>query len=336
MIRPSSLKWFDSCLAPQALGGHAADDVPEDNRLPLVSAIIPTIRRPHLVVRAVRSALAQTMNDLEVIVVVDGPEPETLAALSAVSDGRLRVLQNEFSLGCARARNKGIDAARGRFIALLDDDDEWAPTKLERQLAAVTTTDAPVVVSCLSYFVTPSTREIWPRRVYDNASRLDEYLFDRRSVFMGEACIPVPSLFIPRTLFDTFKFRDSRVHEDWDLLLRIVQVGRARLVTVPEPLVTVHESRDSLSATTQWTESLAWIDRCRPLVSRRAYAGFCLTVAGAHAARAAAYRGFLPLLYRACRYGAPRPIQLALYVGLWIVPRTWSRRIRAFWYQRRH
>src|ERR1700743_3192727 len=104
--------------------------------MPIVSIVIPTAGRPQLVLAAARSVLAQTVTDIELIVVVDGPDPDTEAALTTVADPRLRVLRNPASVGPGQSRNVGLAAARGDWVAFLDDDDEWLPQKLARQLAA--------------------------------------------------------------------------------------------------------------------------------------------------------------------------------------------------------
>src|SRR5688572_11583153 len=85
-----------------------------------VSAIIPTRGRPELVVRAVRSALAQTYKDLEVIVVIDGPDPATEKTLEQSADKRLKVIVLSDAIGAAQARNIGATSARGGWIAFLD------------------------------------------------------------------------------------------------------------------------------------------------------------------------------------------------------------------------
>src|SRR6185369_15668619 len=116
---------------------------------PDVSVVIPTLNRPDLAVRAVHSALAQTHAALEVIVVVDGPDPATEAALAQVADPRLRVLVLAERGKAPNARNQGALAAAGRWTALLDDDDEWLPTKIETQLrlAATAGKASPVVAT---------------------------------------------------------------------------------------------------------------------------------------------------------------------------------------------
>src|SRR5271169_1867385 len=101
----------------------------------LVSVIIPTLRRPTLLTRALASVFRQTWRELEVIVVVDGPDPDTIAILQTIDDPRLRVIINARSLTAAGARNAGMDHAKGEWIAFLDDDDEWLPEKLAKQMA---------------------------------------------------------------------------------------------------------------------------------------------------------------------------------------------------------
>jgi glycosyltransferase involved in cell wall biosynthesis len=103
-----------------------------------VSVVIPTRNRWNLLSkRALRSALAQEGVEHEVIVVDDGSTDGTPARLAEVGDARLRVVQQGSSGGVARARNAGIEVARGEWIAFLDDDDSWAPHKLRTQLDAV-------------------------------------------------------------------------------------------------------------------------------------------------------------------------------------------------------
>lgn len=105
---------------------------------PEVSVIIPTRDRWHLLsAHALPSALGQQDVDLEVLVVDDGSSDETTDGLARVRDPRLRVLRNEHTTGVSGARNTGIDAARGGWLAFLDDDDLWSPRKLRSQLNAL-------------------------------------------------------------------------------------------------------------------------------------------------------------------------------------------------------
>jgi glycosyltransferase involved in cell wall biosynthesis len=99
---------------------------------PLVSAIIPTYNRAHLVTDAVESILGQTYANVEVIVVDDGSTDDTLARLARYGNG-IRVISQK-NAGPAAARNRGIAVATAEYVAFLDSDDVWLPTKLERQV----------------------------------------------------------------------------------------------------------------------------------------------------------------------------------------------------------
>jgi glycosyltransferase involved in cell wall biosynthesis len=296
---------------------------------PRVSVIIPTLRRPALLLRALDSVFAQSFADFEVIVVVDGPDAETVATLQNLTDPRLQVVSNPQSLTAAGARNVGAGRARGEFVAFLDDDDEWLPTKLEQQLR-VAEGRGDVLVTCLSRVVAPNAAYIWPEHPYGNDQPIDEYLFDRKSVFSGAAFIQTSSYLLPRALFARAPFRLDTPHDDWDFLLRLSKEFGARVETVPEVLVVlyVEERRPSLSGVGSWAATLAWIDDIRPLLTRRGYSGLCLGVAGPRAAHAGAWRAFFPLLYRAFKNGSPQPLHLLAYAAFWLLPQSLRRRLR--------
>jgi len=181
-----------------------------NNSKPVVSAVIPTRNRPELVVRAVRSALAQTFTDLEVVVVIDGPDSETAKALSDIGDSRLRWIVLSESGGANRARNAGVDAAMGKWIALLDDDDEWLPEKIERQMACVSESDQDIgVVSCRFIARSPMGDAIWPRRLPDPGETVGDYLFVRHSFFNGGAVLLTSTLLMPKELLYRTRFSET-------------------------------------------------------------------------------------------------------------------------------
>ena len=110
------------------------------NKNPTVSVIIPTYNRAHLVDRAIQSVLNQTYKDFELIIVDDGSTDNTEDIIKEFQkkDERIKYIRHEENRGGSAARNTGIKAAKGEYIAFLDSDDEWLPIKLGRQISEFT------------------------------------------------------------------------------------------------------------------------------------------------------------------------------------------------------
>jgi len=101
---------------------------------PAVTVVIPTFNRAAIVGRAIRSVLAQTCQDWELIVVDDYSTDGTEQAVGSFSDRRIEYVRHDRNRGGGAARNTGIRRARGDYVAFLDSDDEWLPEKLEKDL----------------------------------------------------------------------------------------------------------------------------------------------------------------------------------------------------------
>lgn len=123
--------------------GRRSDDTVDRSRVdrPLVSVVIPTHDRPHRLRRAVRSVAAQTYEPIELVVVDDASSPPVPAAVErdAAQVERFVTRRFEHNRGGSAARNAGIEAATGEYLAFLDDDDRWDPAKLERQVPLLAT-----------------------------------------------------------------------------------------------------------------------------------------------------------------------------------------------------
>lgn len=102
---------------------------------PTVTVIMPTFNRAHLVGHAIQSVLDQTYHDFELIVVDDGSTDNTEEVVQGFGDPRIRFIRHAGNRGAGAARNTGIRAALGKYIAFQDSDSEWLPHKLERQMA---------------------------------------------------------------------------------------------------------------------------------------------------------------------------------------------------------
>lgn len=101
---------------------------------PLVSIIIPTYNRASVIGRSIQSVFSQTYQNLECIVVDDGSTDDTRAAIEQFQDPRLKFFSHEVNRGVSAARNTGIKKSQGKFVALLDSDDEFLPEKIARSI----------------------------------------------------------------------------------------------------------------------------------------------------------------------------------------------------------
>lgn len=113
----------------------AGDGAAVAEAAPRVTVVIPVHNRAHYIGSAVESVLAQTYPDFEIVVVDDGSTDATPDIVRGFADPRVRLERHETNLGIPAARNRGLDAARGEYIATLDSDDLAHPKRLERQVA---------------------------------------------------------------------------------------------------------------------------------------------------------------------------------------------------------
>lgn len=303
---------------------------------PLVSTVIPTRNRPELVKRAVLSALNQTYSNIEVVVVVDGPDPLTSQQLKELSDSRLRVIVLPESEGGSGARNAGVQAARGSWIAFLDDDDEWMPSKIELQMATALKSQHKIpVVSSKIIARTPQRDYIWPKRLPLPDEPISDYLFSRKSPFQGEGLIATPTLFTKRNFLLENPFRRGlKKHQDWDWILRAgAQEGVGfDFVDLPLAVCYMDQTRPGISNSDSWHFSLDWVHEMRRFFTPQAYAAFVLIVVAGQAS-SATRREYLELLNDSLQRGKCNLLYLLLFAGMRLIPRETRRELRS-WFGR--
>lgn len=290
--------------------------------------------------RAVRSALAQTLESIEVVVVVDGRDPATIHAVSETGDERVVVRVPPKRMGNADARNEGISVARAPWVAFLDDDDEWLPRKLEVQLDAAVRADArSPIVSCRLIARDEAGDRIWPRRHPREGEPLSEFFFCRTTPFTGEGMVINSAILTSRELVLRVPFHSGLArHVDPDWLLRAGAEPDARLVFVDddEPLVIWHVEvgRRRITTDRNWKESLEWCRANRRLFTDRSYAAFVLHVVGSAAAAQGERRAFLTLAREAFSDGSPAVVDIVSHLGNFLLPRGAQRRAAAIYSRR--
>jgi hypothetical protein len=316
-----------------------------NDRPPLVSAVIPTRNRPELVCRAVRSVLSQTLRGIECIVVIDGPDTPTLHSLEEIEDSRLRVIALEESVGGCEARNLGARAARGEWVALLDDDDEWLPFKLEEQLAAAASSTEPVTMVASRFLDRGESAEdllrphIFPRQ----GQTISDFLWCEVSWLGGIAGFPQTSTWLIRRefLLEVPFTRGLKVLQDLDWLLHGYRHQRMRVVFVTEPLTIFHndQARHRVTKRIDWQYSRQWAIANRHLFTQKAFGFFlviyCLNPA---AQQGAAWPELRRLLHETRSWGTVTPklvVLCFLYVCVypWIGKVLFPRRRATMLYQ---
>ena len=186
---------------------------------PLVSAVIPTYNNGPLVTEAVESALAQTYSNKEVIVVDDGSTDDTISRLNKFGSD-ITVIRQEHA-GPPVARNAGIRASRGEFVAFLDSDDLWMPEKMAR---------------CLPPFErNPRVGVVYTAvRITEMESGL-QYLLPQytlsgnmaRKLFLECHGVNTSTLMARRSLLDEVGMFDEELFraQDWDLMIRMAEAA---------------------------------------------------------------------------------------------------------------
>ncbi|MDO4811336.1 MAG: glycosyltransferase family 2 protein [Eubacteriales bacterium] len=207
----------------------------------LVSAIVTTCKRkPQIVLRAVKSILAQTYPEIEIIVVDDSPNDYPLRneVMQSVLDcsSKILYLQNEAQSGACYSRNRGLTAAKGDYIAYLDDDDEWLPEKIEKQVQAIEAADEETAMIYCDYYqyddLSRSDREIKLRKCTGN---IYEELM-RHGNFCGGLSMPLLKTEALRTIGGFDELLPSG--QDYDLWIRLAQ--RYHVGYIENPWVIYH------------------------------------------------------------------------------------------------
>lgn len=218
---------------------------------PVFSIIIPTYNRAHLLPRAIKSALAQTFTDFELIIVDDASTDETPQVMASFQDPRIVYLRQEQNGGASSTRNAGIKIAKGKYISFLDDDDELSPKFLQRTFDTLEAASPDVGFAwCGVRYVRNSgtEKEFTEEKVW----HLDRPAKSNRHAWPPYLQIGTGyGLTVKRTCFDSVGTFDERLQAvvDTDLMFRLG--AHYPYVAVPEVLVIIHRhNEDRLTAPT--------------------------------------------------------------------------------------
>lgn len=217
---------------------------------PVCSVVIPAYNGERYIGECLRSVRAQTLKEIEVLVIDDGSTDGTRECVTAVceADSRVRLICNEENLGVAETRNRGVRLARSEWIALLDCDDAWLPDKLEKQFALQRSSGARLLYTgavCMDSEGRSLERSFTPpERV------------SYRELLCGNEIV-CSTVLAEKALLAAHPMTQSQLHEDYICWLRILrEIGEAR--GLPEALIRYRFADNSKSRNKWKSARMTW------------------------------------------------------------------------------
>jgi glycosyltransferase involved in cell wall biosynthesis len=239
---------------------------------PRISVVLPIYNRAGIIRRSIESILEQTYPAYEIIVVDDASTDGSPDAAESIIDECIKVIRCKKNCGGAVARNVGIDAAQGDYIAFLDSDDTWLPDKLIHQvrlLDAVADKERTICY-CNLEIIMERSRKIWNKKLYDSSENISDYLISDRQAMQTS------TLLMSAVLAREIRFNERlRNHQDWDFIFRAKSAG-VNFVGTLSVLVRYENSFkvERISSKKGTSDSLFWLEQAKPMMTERALATF--------------------------------------------------------------
>lgn len=206
----------------------------------MISVIIPSYNRKNTLEKTIRNILLQSYSDLELIVIDDCSIDGTEEMIKSFNDSRISYYRNAKNMGACYSRNRGIELAKGDYIAFQDSDDLWDVDKLKKQLSYLQNTNADMVFCALIKKNLQNTNsKVIPDRDVDKGFLTFNYLLKGN-------VISTQTILAKKNIFKNIRFDNSLPrYQDWDLVLQISK--KYNIVFLNEVLCTQNISPDSIS-----------------------------------------------------------------------------------------
>ena len=290
----------------------------------LVSAVIPTYRRPMLVMRAIQSVLRQTYPNIEVVIVIDGIDHETRDAVEALRHPAVVCIEMGRHVGPAEARNAGVRAASGTYVGLLDDDDEWIDIKIERQMQIIDEhglAGREFIISGRSEYRMDGKSVVTPRLLYRPPSDLGEYLLHRSNPLARPGLIASGSPLFPRSLALRIPFPTDAAHEEVGWWLLCVTGEKIPLLMAEETILIQYVGAPTQRNQVQsWRASLDWARKYHAYMTDVAFSGLLSTTTAWRAKRQEGRRAVLEVAQVMLHEGQNRAVHWLMLIGILLLP----------------
>ena len=206
----------------------------------LISVIIPVYNREKTVKKAIESVLNQSYKDIEVLIVDDCSTDKSVEIVKSIKDDRIKIITCEKNGGACKARNIGIEKAKGMIIAFHDSDDCWHEDKLKKSIEALEREEADMVFSALNR--TENNRCTIVPKINLNSEK------DKLGKLLECNCVSTQTIVLKKKVVEEIRF-DERLprFQDWDFALQILQKGY-KIYFIEEPLVDCWVLGDSITS----------------------------------------------------------------------------------------
>lgn len=239
-----------------------------DGMSPFFSVIIPVFNRAHVLEGAIRSVLAQSDQDFEIVVVDDGSTDSLGYVMDRIADARIRYIRKDNG-GGGSARNVGIDVARGRFVAFLDSDDVYLAGHLAAMRSLLEGTHKTVGYARVLVDRGAGKTFLKPPRAIRPDEDMANYLMCDRGF------VPTITLVVDREEASCVRYDETLpIAQDTDFAIRLALAG-CRFVMAPEPGAVWHDIFDPGRASIgrKGVRLQEWLERLKPRIPLRAYHG---------------------------------------------------------------
>lgn len=205
----------------------------------LISIVMPAYNCEKIIAESIDSVIRQTYQNWELLVLDDGSKDNTLQIINefAGKDSRIKSLPNEVNKGVSATRNRGIELAKGSWIAFLDSDDIWEPSKLEKQIEIAGKKSADFLFTGASYINEDG-------EPYKGIFEVPEEVTYKK--LRNQNVISCSSVLIKKKYFENIKMEKDEMHEDYAVWLRVLKLG-VTAHGVNEPLLIYRISKNSKS-----------------------------------------------------------------------------------------
>ena len=208
------------------------------NDAPLVSVVIPTYNRAHLIGQTIESVRNQTFENFEIVVVDDGSTDKTEEVVCHYKDERIKYFRQPTNVGPSEAKNIGILCSRGEYLALLDSDDLWLPEKLEQQIVILQKNTGSVWIYCDSAYFDDQSGRV----THLSSQRFHPYEGYIPHRLIMQTIMHTPTVVVKRSIIEQIGPFIGNAFEDWRMWLHIAASWPVLYIDRPLVLVRIHSN----------------------------------------------------------------------------------------------